>query len=80
MMNSLERLQLIKSKCLRKVWAYCSADQVSISLIRVMRFKNLQVTDIRALNPSTLTGRARTKSRVKVKKGIRRDSMGCREL
>ena len=55
------RPQSIKSKRLRKAWAHYSADQVSISLIMVMRFENLQVTDINALNLSALTGRARMK-------------------
>lgn len=46
----------------------------------VMRSENLQVTDISALNPFTLTGRAKMKSRVKVKKGTGGDSIGCSDL
>lgn len=77
--SSLGRPQSIQSKHLRKVWAHCLADKVSIPSMRVMRFENLQVTDMSALNPSTLTGRARIKSRVKVKKVTGGDSMGHRE-
>lgn len=54
-------------------------DYISISLIKVMRFKNLQVTDIRELNFSALTGRARTKSKVNIKKRIEGNSIDCRE-
>ena len=75
--SSPRRAQSIMSKRLRNACAYCSADQVSIPSIRVMRFENLQVTDISALNPSALTGRARIKSRVKVEKGTGGDLMGC---
>lgn len=45
-----------------------------------MRFENLQVTDIKELNLFALTGKAKTKSRVKIKKRIRGDSMGYRKL
>lgn len=48
-------------------------------MIRVMYFGNLQVTDISGLNPSALIERAKMKSRVKVKKGTGRDSMGYRD-
>lgn len=56
------------------------ADYVSIFLIRVMRLENLQITDIRALNPFALTEKARIKSKIKVKKAIKRDSMNYKEL
>lgn len=77
--SSLGRPQSIKSKRLRKAWAHCLADQVFILSMNVMCFENLQVTDMSALNPSALIGRARMKSRVKVKKGTGRDSMGYRD-
>lgn len=73
----LEKPQSIKSKYLKKAWAYCLADQVSISLIRVIGFENLQVINISTLNLFALTGRARMKFRVKVKKRTSRDSIGC---
>lgn len=78
--SSLGRPQSTKFKCLRKILVYSSLDHMFISLIRLMLFENLQVTDIKELNPFVLTRMARTKSRIKVKKGIRRDSIGCRKL
>lgn len=74
--NSLGRPQTIKSKYLRKARAYYLADQVSIFSMRVICFENLQVTDMSALNLSTLTERARMISKVKIKKGTGGDSMG----
>lgn len=73
------RPQSILSKRLRKTWAHCLADQVSIPLMKVMHFENLQMTNISALNLSALTRRARIKSRVKVKKGTGKNLMGCRD-
>lgn len=53
---------------------------MSIFLIRVMHFKNLQVTDIKKLYLSILTRKARSKSRVNIKKRTRGNSIGCKEL
>lgn len=78
--SSLERPQLIKFKYVRKAWAHYLADQVSIPLMKVMHFENLQITNISALNQSALTGRARIKSRVKVKKGMGEDLIDFRDL
>lgn len=74
--NSLERPQSIKSNLLRKACAHCSADHVYAALIKVTRFKNLQVTHIIALYFSFDRGNARTKSRVSVKNGTGDDSIG----
>lgn len=74
------RPQSIKFKCLKKAWAHYLANQLSISLMKVICFENLQMTNINALNLSALTGGAKIKSRVKVKKGMRGDSMGYRDL
>lgn len=53
---------------------------MSILSIKVMHLENLQVTDIKGLNSSALTGKVKIKSKVKVKKGIKRNSMSYREL
>lgn len=78
--SSLGRPQSTKFKRLRKIWVHSLVDYIFISLIRVILFENLQVTDINELNTFALTQMARTKSRINVKKGIKRDSISCRKL
>ena len=74
------RLQSIKFKRLRKTCAYCFADQVFASSIKVTHFENLHVTDIIALKSYFFSRRARTKSSVGMKKGTGGNSIGCRDL
>lgn len=76
----LERPKLIKSKCLKKAWAHYLIDHISVYLIGIMCFENLQITNIRVLNPSAFTRKVRTKSRVKVKTKIEGDLIDYREL
>lgn len=80
MINLPGRLQSIKLSLLRKACTYCLAVQVSISLISVIRFENLYVTDINLLYPFLLAGRARIKSRVKVKKRTEEESISYKNL
>lgn len=80
MINLPEGPKLTKSKPLRKAWVYCSADHVSIPLIRMMRLKNLQVTDIRALNLFALIWKTKIKFNIKIKQGIEEDSLSCENL
>lgn len=78
--NSLGRSQSIKFKRLKNACAHYSADQVSIPLIKVTRFKNLYVTDMIALKPYFVSEKASIKSSVSVKKSINGDLIGCKDL
>lgn len=64
--SSPRRPQSTRFKPLRKAWVYYLVDHISIPLIRIIRLENLQVIDIKALNPCELNRRAKTKSRVNV--------------
>lgn len=79
MISLLERLQLIKSSLLKKAYAHCSTVQVSIPSINVIYFENLHMTDINVLYPFLLAGSARTKLRIRIKKGTRVESISCRD-
>lgn len=56
---------------------------MSILLMRVMHYENLQITDISTFNPSAFIRKAKMKSRVKVKKKERKKTQWvvkiCRE-
>lgn len=80
MISSSERPKKIKLSLLRKACAHYLAIQISTPSINVMRFENLQVTDINTLYPSLLADRARTKFRIRVKKGTGRESISCTDL
>lgn len=80
MINLPKRLQSIKLSFLRKACTYCLAIQVSIPLISVIYFENLYITDINLLYPFLLAGRAKIKSKVKVKKRTGEKSISYRNL
>lgn len=69
---------LIKSKYLKNIRVYYLTDYIFISLIKVMYFENLQKTDIKKLNFFVFTRRAKTKSRIKIKKEIKKDLIDCK--
>lgn len=80
MINFLENQQLIEFNHIKKTCAYCFADQISAPLIKVTRFKNLQVTNIIALSSYLICKSASTKSSIIIKKSTGGDFISYRDL
>lgn len=79
MINSLKKFQLTKSSHLKNICAYYSAIQILTAWIKAIYVKNFELTDINVKCLFLNICRTSIKSRIKGKKEIKGDFIGCKE-